>query len=1068
MQDVQASVRTITIPTYVGAEYEKLPMFAENRVHQRSSGNPYPHPVINRVRRDDAVDKSYEAIVLENDFLYIVILPELGGRIFTAKDKTNGYAFFYQQHVIKPALIGMLGLWISGGVEFNWPVHHRPSTFLPVDYSIQRHADGSATVWLSEHEPLDRMKGMVGIHLDPRRASFETRMRVYNRTDLPKSFLWWENTAVPVNADYQIFFPPDVTYVNFHYKKATGGFPAMNSFFNTQDNRGGNDITYHRNTRNATSYFCGNSSFDFFGGYDHGKRAGVVHYADHGTSVGKKMFTWGYRHLSKAWEKALTDTDGAYAELMASSYSDNQPDFTWLEAGEVKEFAQSWYPIKGIGPVKNANADLALSCGADSVGLYPVCDLEVRLIVRKSGKEIFAQTLVLKAAQPTVIPIPGLSPDCEVAAENPDSSPIFAYIPKAYGAGVPSPRADNPLPDALRTAEDCWLCGQHIAQYRDPIAEPEAYWRRGLAIDPDHAPCLTSMGAQLIYRCRYEEAADYLRRAIMSLCRYNPNPRNTEAFYLLGLALKRLGRCDEAYEALNKALWNQASIFSSSLLIAQIDCIRGDFALAERHLRSYMEKAGFNQKGTCLLAAALRHQGRKTEAREAAMKVLAVDELDHFALNELRLTGGLEGGNAPAQRSDKALTAMDIACDYADAGLFGDAAEMLCLVEHGHPMVSYLRGYFSGDAALYKEASSLDETYCFPYQDWEKVALEDAVRFDDGDTKAHLYLGNLLYGRCRLHEQAAFHWEHAGNSVQALRNLAVARFHLNSQDQTVPTLLNAALERDAANLQLMYERNLVLDLQGLDAWTRFAIWESAGHAVSERDDLFLQGVHAANQAREWRRALEMLDSHTFIPCEGGEHAVAEEYLFANYALGLTAMKARDFRSAQGFFHANRELPENLGGGVWHEVMLTPYRYLEGLCCEKNGEAKDAKDCFEHVVFFPVNYFTNMYLPSFRFWRGMSLRKLQRKDEGDAEIKALLDDAEKGLAQKNPGWFDQTPFFNCFCEKPETARLKSYGLLAAYALIGSGQEQAAREMINRLLEVDPGYIQASVLQDALLS
>lgn len=200
-------------------------------------------------------------------------------------------------------------------------------------------------------------------------------------------------------------------------------------------------------------------------------------------------------------------------------------------------------------------------------------------------------------------------------------------------------------------------------------------------------------------------------------------------------------------------------------------------------------------------------------------------KIDHFALNELRLTGGLEGGNAPAQRSDKALTAMDIACDYADAGLFGDAAEMLCLVEHGHPMVSYLRGYFSGDAALYKEASSLDETYCFPYQDWEKVALEDAVRFDDGDTKAHLYLGNLLYGRCRLHEQAAFHWEHAGNSVQALRNLAVARFHLNSQDQTVPTLLNAALERDAANLQLMYERNLVLDLQGLDAWTRFAIWE---------------------------------------------------------------------------------------------------------------------------------------------------------------------------------------------------------------------------------------------------
>ena len=138
---VQASVQRIMIPTYVSAEYERLPMFAENRVHQRSSGNPYPNPIVNRIKQDQKVEREYTIIVLENEYLYLEILPEFGGRIFTARDKTNGYDFFYRQHVIKPALVGLLGLWISGGLEFNWPVHHRPSTMLPVDYVIDPSAD---------------------------------------------------------------------------------------------------------------------------------------------------------------------------------------------------------------------------------------------------------------------------------------------------------------------------------------------------------------------------------------------------------------------------------------------------------------------------------------------------------------------------------------------------------------------------------------------------------------------------------------------------------------------------------------------------------------------------------------------------------------------------------------------------------------------------------------------------------------------------------------------------------------------------------------------------------------
>ena len=199
MQKVLVTDERRMLPAYASMPAEELPMFAENRVHQRSSGNPYPCKIVAQVDRQHREERPFRVIMLENEYLRLELMPELGGRIYAALDKRTGYDFFYRQHVIKPALIGLLGNWISGGVEFNWPCHHRPSTFMPVDVSIEEEPSGAVTVWKSENEPLDRMKGMVGIRLAPGEARFDTRMKVYNGTPTRHSFLWWENAAVPVN-----------------------------------------------------------------------------------------------------------------------------------------------------------------------------------------------------------------------------------------------------------------------------------------------------------------------------------------------------------------------------------------------------------------------------------------------------------------------------------------------------------------------------------------------------------------------------------------------------------------------------------------------------------------------------------------------------------------------------------------------------------------------------------------------------------------------------------------------------------------------------------------------------
>ena len=117
-------------------------MFLEKRVYQGSSGKVYPLPFTDRIA-SEKTSRTWQALHIENEFLRVMILPELGGRIHVALDKTNGYDLIYRQDVIKPALVGLAGPWISGGIEFNWPQHHRPATFLPVDFHIEGHADGS-------------------------------------------------------------------------------------------------------------------------------------------------------------------------------------------------------------------------------------------------------------------------------------------------------------------------------------------------------------------------------------------------------------------------------------------------------------------------------------------------------------------------------------------------------------------------------------------------------------------------------------------------------------------------------------------------------------------------------------------------------------------------------------------------------------------------------------------------------------------------------------------------------------------------------------------------------------
>ena len=419
----------LVIPTYLAAPPSPVPRFYEGRTYQGAKATFYPYPVQD-VLTEVKSNVTYRALFLENEHLQISVLPELGGRIFSATDKANGYDFFYRQHVIKPALIGMLGAWISGGVEWNVPHHHRASSFSPVDYTTTTNPDGSATIWVGEIELRHRLKWLVGLTLHPDRSDLELTCRVFNRTPFAHPMLFWINAAVHANENYQVIFPPSTEWAAQHSKPEFASWPIARQTYGGTDYTRGVDISWWKHHPNPVSFFAWNDADDWFGGYDHGRQAGVVHVADHHVAPGKKFFEWGTGPEGEMWSKILTDEDGPYLELMAGAWSDNQPDYSWIQPGETREWKHWWYPIRNLGGVKAATREVAVNLELTN---------RVAKVAVNATREFRGAKVRLEPDQATGV------------ASTPPPSPSPRPSPSGRGSGAPRDGSES---SGSRTTDD--------------------------------------------------------------------------------------------------------------------------------------------------------------------------------------------------------------------------------------------------------------------------------------------------------------------------------------------------------------------------------------------------------------------------------------------------------------------------------------------------------------------------------------------------------------------------------------------------------------------------------------
>lgn len=1009
---VKAWRELVTIPTYETGAPEANPIFLEKRVYQGSSGVVYPYPVIESIA-NKPTPKEWNVVFLENEYLKVMVMPELGGRIQMAYDKLKQRHFVYYNHVIKPALVGLAGPWISGGIEFNWPQHHRPSTYLPVDCDIEEHADGSVTVWCNEMERMFDQQSSMGFRLRPGCAYLEINVRLFNRSELPQTFLWWANPAVAVNDAYQSVFPPDINAVFDHGKRAVSSFPIATGTYYKMDYSAGVDISNYKNIKVPTSYMGVNSKYNFEGGYENDTQGGMLHVANHHVSPGKKQWTWGNGDFGRAWDRNLTDEDGPYIELMAGVYTENQPDFTWIQPYEEKTFTQYFMPYRELGIVKQASKDFIFNINpadGDAVRFQVLATSrqEVRIVLKSdSGTVFYDQKVTLSPEQvmAETVTCPGvalseLTVDIRKATNNGERSVLQWHAEPDEVRPIPDAAEAARLPEECKSSDELYFTGLHLEQYRHATWSALDYYDEALLRDPKDVRALQQLGLWYLRRGRFQRAEGYLRQAVKVLMRRNPNPYNSEALYFLGLALKYQGRTDEAYDWFYKATWSGAQQAQAYFACAQISTAQGRYDDALHELERALVSGFHNSKARALKAAVLRLTQRTEDAAEVIAESLKQDRFNYGCLYEKYLLTKDEQVLSEMEKMmhGAAFNYNEIALDYAAAGLKEEAEAIwrqAIKAKAATPMTYYYLGH-------YEEAEAANSDFCFPNRLEDIVALEAAKRENPKGAKAPYLLGCLYYDK-RQYDVAIENWELSAKLnpqyPTVWRNLALAAYNKQADKESAVALMERAFHLNENDARILMELDQLYKATQRPHAERLAFLQRYPTLIARRDDLVLEEITLLNQVGRYAEAMEKLDAHQFHPWEGGEGKVSAQYQICRVELAKQVLKEQP-EKAIPLLTECLDYPHHLGEGKLYGAQENDFYYLLGVAYDALGQKEKAVECWREATKGPEEPAAAMYYndakPDKIFYAGLAYLKLQDEAAARRLFHRLVDYGEKHL------------------------------------------------------------------------
>jgi tetratricopeptide (TPR) repeat protein len=1069
---VRITEKQITIPTYLVNDPNHMPRFYEGRVHQGVQRRMYPYPM-NDQMTGVKENRDYKIIYLENEYIKIGIMPGMGGRIYSAVDKTNGYNFFYKNDVIKPSLIGMVGYWISGGNAWGFPHHHGPNTVEPMDYTIEKHDDGRVTLWMSYTEQFHRMRMLCGFSIAPKSSVVDMIIRPYNATPLVHSFLFWANPSVHANEDYQVIFPPSVQYVTQHHKNEMTTWPVADRYYNRFDYTG-LDISRWENTGVPSSFFSWKPQEDFFGGYDHGKQAGTAWIGNHHTMPGMKYWADGNNPAGVRFNDGLTDASGQYIELMAGAFTDNQPDYSWLQPYESKNVTMSWYPIRLLGGLMQANRNAALNLQVSDEGNVSV-KLNTTSLYRKfqivifyDGQEVFRDIIDISPSKPYTRDIHLVEVESEklnFTFLDATGKTVLSYQPvSSPETAMPEALQPPPPPAQVKTIEELYLHGLRLDQFHNASISSEPYYTEALRRDPGDYRINTQMGILYLKRKMYHEAETHLQTAVDRITMRYTRPMDSDALYYLALAKRKLNKNKEAYNLFYDASWNAGWHTPAFYQLAELDCINGDYEKALDHIDRAISTNSNHLKAQGLKVSILRKLGRLREAATLAQSIMNTDLLYHHFRNELSLIHAQLGNQSKSSSyltelekimQGRVQSYLELATDYGNGGFYHEAIDILSRLEKNRvqfPMIYYLMGYYHSllgdeerEGRYYALASHKPHNYCFPFRDEEAQALHGALRYEPGDAMALYYLGNLYYEL--QPDKAIQQWQQSRELKKDFyitqRNLAWASAQKNDLVKAVG-YYKEAFSSHKEDLRLMFEYDDILERSGYAPQERYAsIFEGNRHIFRQQSSLYLRELALLNYLGRFDEVIEILNNEKFIEAEGSQ-VLRDIYLDAHI------FRSRKLANAGYYDAAIRDVATALEFpvGRWGSERRAQMNYLMGTYFEMAGNRLRAIGYFEKAAEELADGTEYLYE------KGLAYAKLQQQDKAIQQFRALL-----ALASQS----NEADAFRSFEAGSAGAIHESRNTyLRGLAYKGMGRNMDARAQFRRAVSLNPAYLQANIM------
>ena len=1050
----------LSIPTYELGPPNPYPALLD---WQRRKWRPvYPYPFLDSLT-NKRTDKTYKAVYLENEYLRVSVLPELGGHVYEIFDKINKRDVLYSNPVVKYAMVAIRGAWVSGGIEWNFPDGHTLTTVSPIDYAMRMEPDGSAAVAVGDTERVQGMQWQVIIRLRPGQRAVETEVTLNNRREVPGRYWFWSTAGATAADDMRFVYPMREAYPHAFWPVFT--FPKEK----------GVDLSKFSDVPNFLSLFARNSTRDYFGVYYDKSDWGVVHVADHREMPGKKTWTWGTDDNGDIWVDKLTDGGHQYVEFQGGRF-ETQMEHQFIAPHRVEHIVEHWFPVNNLGGAwDEATQDAALRINLQGSRAVVTANVNSRFddaefIVESNALALRRERVKLdpaKAFSTTIdLPAAAVGRPLTVTLKGKDGRELIKYRTDTPIDGNPDfkpatrPKLD---PTSASSAEQAYVEGLAFDK-KSKEREARAAYSEALNRDAGFAPAHIALGLSYYRSGEYDNAAAHLNQALTR------NKDAGDAHYYLGLVERARGRNAQAVEHL---IWTMRSGHRESVS----RYVLGEMALADGHYAEALENLSQavmldprDLKARTMLALAERLAGKLDVAELSIEAVVQEMPIDYLARHEQYEINKALGHEDKANKAWAELwrllsrepdSVLEVAFDYAAVGRRVEARRILQgAIRHeqdptrtadtarDYPMLHYTLGYLyelDDDRARaiseYMKGAKGDTAFVFPHRIEEIVVLRRALAANANDGRAAYYLGNVLASKNRDQEALAA-WRDAvrldpSNTI-ARRNLGRA-FWVTGKKEEAADQYQKAIAGAPEEYQLYVEiGNLFAEMGAQDRRIKFL--ESAPPSTRTHTP-FIQALAAAYvDTKRFGDAVTLLTNNTFTSGEGEDAALAL-YRKAHLGLARNYQQAGEHLKGAIEFAAATEYPRNFGVG--RPAMQSQAREYVAAAREYGlaGKREESQAWWDRAATEALNPPTQPEEPwsEHYFYKAVALEHVGRTAEARAlyERLARLNDEQKML--------DSEPW-------PPTGAIRF--ALAGSALKALGRQAEARVALERALKIDP--------------